>query len=224
MVDVHQLELDLGDAFGDAAEMPEEANILELWRQFEGVMAQLPRHEQLRMGGDVLAQLAEICEAKSEILWEDWQDANNTEGPVVDGDWLQGLTRQTQEIDFSALVQRSGNAKPLPHDEVAPEDSVVGEVDKAAVLAWADEVTDELTLTAAKEQALAVSHSEDVSAWVAAIAAKPVGVPQRLIDLQQQLRMPLIEVWIAALLGGFRLEQRGNFYQTEEIWLSIPDS
>ena len=37
------------------------------------------------MGGEVLAQLVEICEAKSEVLWEDRQDANNSCGPVMDG-------------------------------------------------------------------------------------------------------------------------------------------
>ena len=214
MVDVRQLELDLGDAFEDAAEMPEEANILELWQQFEVVMDELPWREQLRMGGEVLAQLAEICEAKSEVLWDDWQDANNSDGPVVDGDWLRGLTRQTQEIDFSELVQRS-NRSAGDQDEDSSTDSVVGEVDKQLVLA----LVDKLTLEEAKAKALAVSHAEDVSAWVAAISAKRSPVPQRLIELQRQLQMPLIEVWIATLLGGFELEQRGGFYEAEEIWL-----
>ena len=167
MIDVYQLELDLGDAFEDAADMPEEANILELWQQFEVVMDELPWQEQLRMGGEVLAQLAETCEAKSEVLWEDWQDANNSDGPVMDGDWLWGLMRQTQEIDFSELVQRS-NRSANRQDEVADDESVVGEVDKAAVLA----LVDELTLEDAREKALAVSHVEDVSAWVRAISAK----------------------------------------------------
>ena len=215
MVDVRQLELDLGDAFEDATDMPEEANILELWQQFEVVMDELPWREQLRMGGDVLAQLAEICEAKSEILWEDWQDANNSDGPVIDGDWLRGLTRQTQEIDFSELVQRSDNKGTQEQQDDIEADSVVGEVDKQLVLA----LVDELNLEEAKAKTLAVSHSEDVSAWVAAISAKRSAVPQRLIELQRQLQMPLIEVWIAALLGGFELEQRGGFYEVEEIWL-----
>ena len=214
MVNVRQLELDLGDAFEDAADMPEEANILELWQQFEVVMDELPWRDQLRMGGEVLAQLAEICEAKSEILWEDWQDANNSDGPVVDGDWLRGLTRQTQEIDFSELVQRS-NRSNGEQDESNGADSVVSEVDKQLVLA----LVDKLTLEEAKEKALAVSHSENVSAWVAAISAKRSEVPQRLLELQQQLQMPLIEVWIAVLLGGFQLEQRGGFYDTASVWI-----
>lgn len=215
MIDVRQLELDLGDAFEDAADTPEEANILELWQQFEVVMEELPWREQLRMGGEVLAQLAEICEAKSEVLWDDWQDANNSDGPVMDGDWLRGLTRQTQEIDFSELVQRSGNRLATGQDDIADNNSVVGEVDKEAVLA----LVDELTLEEAKEKALAVSHSEDVSAWVAAIAAKRYLMPQRLMELQKQLKMPLIEIWIAVLLGGYRLEQQGEFYDVASIWV-----
>ncbi|MEM9149296.1 MAG: hypothetical protein AAGB19_02430 [Cyanobacteria bacterium P01_F01_bin.3] len=69
-------------------------------------------------------------------------------------------------------------------------------------------------------QALAVSHAENVSDWVKALAAQQKDSPQRLVDLQQQLKMPLVEVWLAALLGGFPLEQRGSFYQTQEVWVS----
>ena len=71
-----------------------------------------------------------------------------------------------------------------------------------------------------KSQSLAVSHAENVSAWVKALAAEPSEVPERLVDIQQRLKMPLIEVWIAALLGGFPMEQRGSFYQTQEVWVS----
>lgn len=213
MVSVRQLELDLGDAFEDAADVPEEANILELWQQFEGVMMELPWREQLRLGGEVLAQLADICEAKSEILWDDWQDAHNTDGPVLDGDWLKGITRQTQELDFSDLVQRSNQRDPF--EPVADDESVAGEVDKAFVLALVDVLTEK----AVKEQALAVAHSENVSAWIQNLSMKRTGVPQRLIDLQRQVKMPLVEVWLAALLGGFTVEQRGGFYETEHLWI-----
>lgn len=215
MINVRQLELDLGDAFEDAADMPEEANILELWQQFEVVMAELPWQEQLRMGGEVLAQLAEICEAKSEVLWEDWQDANNIDGPVVDSDWLRGLTRQTQEIDFSELVQRSERFT-QELEEICDDDSIVGEVDKQIVL----DLLDKSTLAEQKANALAVSHAEDVSAWVQALAQMKGQEARKLVDLQTQLKMPLVEVWIAALLGQFTLEQRGDFYETQSVWVS----
>ena len=82
------------------------------------------------------------------------------------------------------------------------------------------DILDELEDMDLKKQALAVSYAENVSDWVQAIASTEMRSPQRLVDIQKRLRMPLIEVWIAALLGGFPLEQRGNFYQTQEVWVS----
>ncbi|MEM9806918.1 MAG: hypothetical protein AAF959_16730 [Cyanobacteria bacterium P01_D01_bin.56] len=215
MVSVRQLQLDLGDAFDDAAGVPEDANILELWQQFEGVMVKLPWREQLRLGGEVLAQLADICEAKSEILWDDWQDAHNTSGPVLDSDWLKGITRQTQELDFADLVQRSDHVKPVRPEASKEEDSVVEEVEKASLLNLVDALAEE----EAKERALAVSHAENVSDWVQSLSSQKAHFPRQLIELQEQLKMPLVEIWIAALLGDFKVEQRGDFYDTQQLWI-----
>lgn len=217
MVSVRQLELNLEVALEEAAELPENVDVLSLWAQFEGELAGLEQRDHLRVAGDILVQLAGLCEAKADLLWEDWQDAHNAEGPVVDSDWLQGLTRQTQELDFSELVQRSYHGSgEQPNENKTEEDSVAGDVDKLSVLDMVDALED----VELKRQALAVSHSENISDWVGALAAKQLESPQRLVDLQQQLKMPLIEVWIAALLGGFELEQRGSFYQTQDVWVS----
>ena len=216
MVNVRQLELNLEVAFEEAAEVPEHADVLSLWKQFEGELAGLEQRDHLRVAGDILVQLAGLCEAKADLLWEDWQDAHNAEGPVMDSDWLQGLTRQTQELDFSDLVQRSYQTGDHPNEDKTDEDSVAGDVAKLSVLDMIDALED----ADLKSQALAVSHAENVSDWVQALADKQAESPQRLVDLQQQLQMPLIEVWIAALLGGFPLEQRGSFYQTQEVWVS----
>ncbi len=216
MVDVRQLELNLEVAFDEASEVPEEADLLSLWAQFEGELAGLPQREHLRVAGDILVKLAELCETKSNVLWEDWQDAHNAEGPVMGEGWLQGVTRQTQELDFSELVQRSYRSGDLPNENKADEDSIAGNVEKLSVLDMIDALEDDDL----KSQALAVSHAENVSDWVKALADKQSESPQRLVELQQQLQMPLIEVWIAALLGGFSLEQRGSFYQTQEVWVS----
>ena len=215
MVSVRQLELNLEVALEEAAEVPENVDVLSLWTQFEGELAGLEQRDRLRVAGDILVQLAGLCETKADLLWEDWQDAHNADGPVMDGDWLQGLTRQTQELDFSALVNRSYISHELPNENKADEDSVAGDVEKLSVLGMIDALED----ADLKSQALAVSHAENVSDWVQALSDGQVDSPQRLIDLQQQLRMPLIEVWIAALLGGFPMEQRGSFYQTQEVWI-----
>ena len=217
MVSVRQLELNLEVAFEEAAEVPEKADVLSLWTQFEGELAGLEQRDRLRVAGDILVQLAGLCEAKADLLWEDWQDAHNAEGPVMDGDWLSGLTRQTQELDFSELVHRSYHtSSEQPNADKTDEDSVAGDVEKLSVLDMIDALED----ADLKSQALAVSHAENVSDWVKALADKQAESPQRLVDIQQQLQMPLIEVWIAALLGGFPMEQRGSFYQTQEVWVS----
>ena len=216
MVNVRQLELDLEVAFEEAAEVPETADVLNLWKQFEGELAGLEQRDRLRVAGDILLKLAGLCETKSDLLWEDWQDAHNSDGPVMGEGWLQGLTRQTQELDFSDLVQRSYHSSDCPNEGKSDEDSVAGDVAKLSVL----DMIDALEEDDLKSQALAVSHAENVSDWVKALAAKQLDAPQRLVDLQQQLKMPMIEVWIAALLGGFPMEQRGSFYQTQEVWVS----
>ena len=217
MVSIRQLELNLEVAFKEAAEVPEHADVLNLWKQFEGKLAGLEQRDHLRVAGDILVQLAGLCEAKADVLWEDWQDANNAEGPVMGEGWLQGLTRQTQELDFSDLVSRSYHtSNELANADKADEDSVAGDVEKLSVLDMIDALED----ADLKSQALAVSHSENISAWVKALADQQRNSPQRLVDIQQQLKMPLIEVWIAALLGGFPMEQRGSFYQTQEVWVS----
>ena len=216
MVSVRQLELNLEVALEEASEVPEDADVLSLWAQFEGDIARLEQRDRLRVAGDILVRLAGICEAKADVLWEDWQDAHNAEGPVMDGDWLQGVIRQTQELDFSELVNRSyRTSSNLPNEDKTDEDSVAGDASKLSVL----EMIDALEDADLKSQALAVSHSENVSEWVAAIVCQQKKEPQRLVDVQRQLKMPLVEVWIAALLGGFSLEQRGSFYSTDEVWL-----
>ena len=106
MVSVRQLELNLEVALEEAAEIPENVDVLSLWTQFEGELAGLEQRDRLRVAGEILVQLAGLCETKADLLWEDWQDAHNADGPVMDGDWLRGLTRQTQELDFSGLVKR----------------------------------------------------------------------------------------------------------------------
>ena len=218
MVNVQQLELNFKVALEEVADMPEQADVLALWAEFEQGLSELPHREQLRVAGGVLSELADLCEAKSEILWEDWQDAHNVDGPVMGNGWLSGLTRQTQELDFSGLVQRSYKKKVGSDDvEVVDIQSLAGDADKANVISMLDAM-EQVEL---KKQALAVSHSENVSEWIEAIsAAVCAGQARRLIDLQRSLEMPLVMVWLAALLGGFEIEQRGGFYATDEVWVS----
>ena len=86
MDSVRQLELNLGFVLDEATEVPENADVIGLWSRFEDELAGLSQRDHLRVAGDILMRLAGLCEAKSDILWEDWQDAHNAEGPVMDGE------------------------------------------------------------------------------------------------------------------------------------------
>ena len=215
MVSAQQLELNFKVALEEVADVPEQANAVALWEEFEKDLFALPQREQLRVAGAVLAELADLCEAKSEILWEDWQDAHNVDGPSMGSDAFHDVVRHTQELDFSNLVERHYQMR----EPIQYEEDEISAVDKDAALALVEalEATDSQSL---KAQALAVSHAENISAWIKALAVARIESPLRLVDVQAQLKMPLMEVWLAALLGGFNLEQRGGFYDTSEVWIS----
>ncbi|MEH1910273.1 hypothetical protein [Nostoc sp.] len=45
-----------------------------------------------------------------------------------------------------------------------------------------------------------------------------------LTQLQGGLKMPMVEVWLGLLLGGFTLEQRGDFYHNQNVWVKSSPS
>jgi hypothetical protein len=72
------------------------------------------------------------------------------------------------------------------------------------------------------ELAINTAHAEDVSSWIEAIAQCIINnsSPMRLLDLQMALKLTIVEIWLGLLLGDFKLEQRGEFYNSTEIWIS----
>lgn len=221
MIEMRQLELNLFSVLAAAEQVPEEADLSALWAQFAEVIDKLPLQEQLRVGGMVLDQLAEICQTKAEFLWDDWQDAHNTEGPVLDEDWLQGLVRQSQHVDVSELVKPISRRREGSEGKRSDrrDESLVGEVEKANVLAMVDDIE----AIEQKQSALAVAHDENASAWSQRIAdyLENQSRSVRLVELQHQLQRPLIELWLGALLGGFVIEQKGDFYENQQVWISL---
>ncbi|MBD2303378.1 hypothetical protein H6G80_33745 [Nostoc sp. FACHB-87] len=66
-----------------------------------------------------------------------------------------------------------------------------------------------------------LAGDEDVQKWTRAIAVylEQTKSEITLTLLQQKLKMPMVEVWLGLLLGDFRLEQRGDFYESENVWV-----
>lgn len=193
-----------------AAFEPEQANLSDLWHQFNELYPQLPLKMQLQLGGEVMERLAGLYEAKATLWFDDWEEGNNIEGPCFTDEMLHGLVRQTQTVDVSSLVYPS---RPPSGRSDAKSESIAGEVDKAKVLAVVDDL--------ASEETVMVAHDENVSGWLSAVAEqmRHLDRPIPLLHLHQLLDLSLIQLWLALLLGDYQLEQRGEFYDISDIWV-----
>lgn len=214
-----QLELELNLALQDAAETPAIVNLDVLWQQLEPVLLQLPLQEQLRLGSQVIEQLAGIHQAKADALFDDWENAYDPQDPLVSGDWLQGLVRQSQHLDLSELTApRRGRPRAKTTKPESVPETIVGEVPKANVLQMLDQVEAEDQ----KVAILAIAHEERVQEWVSEINQwfEQHPEPIELMQFQRQLQWPLVQLWLSLLLGGFRLEPIDSDFYSARIQVS----
>ncbi|NJL49372.1 MAG: hypothetical protein HC929_20410 [Leptolyngbyaceae cyanobacterium SM2_5_2] len=218
-----ELELELEELFEDAAESPEMADLQALWQKLEPVLTALSARERLRMGSQVIDQLAAIHQAKAHCLLDDWESKHNPQEPVLLGNWLKSLVRQSQEVDLSELTAPAQrfSRKSASKDKPA-EDTLVGEVPKENLLKMLDQVE----LDEQKATALAVAHEENIQAWVAELAQwferYPDPIP--LLQLRQSLGWPLVQLWLSLLLGGFKLETTDQYFYSTHVLVSLGSS
>ena len=219
---MRQLELDLWGTLKEAATFPELAELEQLWITLELTLEPLDTLRQLRVAGEAIAQIVSIVQQRSLLTLEEIDSLMQDSEPVVPADFFDRFVRQSMHVDFDQFVEPPA---PLPRKPDCrqppsfPNDgrSIVAIIDKAALLEVLDpEPFDEATKTKVLED---ISHHEEISAWVKAIAQL---MEQRynsetvsLKHLQQALGMPLIELWLGMLIGGqdqYKWEQHGEFY------------
>lgn len=194
---------------------PEQADISLMCASLDQHLQGRSPHEQLRVAGDAIKDIAEVCLQRAELMIQGWEERYNTAGPILDEDFLAGMVQQTMFLDVSDLCRQPKSRKSRQGFMGKPVESVVGEVSKKSVLEFVDEQE------SGKEVALKVSHVEDVGAWVNAIRAflEEEEVPILFGDLVRRLGLESVAVLIGVLLGGFRVEQRGGFYGSD-IWIT----
>jgi hypothetical protein len=123
------------------------------------------------------------------------------------------------QLDLDDLIEEPLPQSFRPHGlhqfthPITRDDSVAAPVEKENVLAMLDIQT--------VEDVHRLAGDEDVDKWRGAIAQYLVQVKDEiaLTKLQRKLKMPMVEVWLGLLLGGFVLEQRGEFYDNGNIWV-----
>ncbi len=231
-----QLELDLWQELKAASREPEAADLFQLWNKIEQTIAESDQDQQLLLAGDAIAKIVEIYVLRAKAILANLEVRDNSKGPVLSEDFLRGLMRQSMAINLSDLMEDLFSEDATLESQ-APETtsgSVAMPIDKAALLKRL-ELEPEPDNTEAKAKALAVAHVEDISAWANAIAcylksrkvetlplAKLVqDVQLPIIEGEEERGSPLVKIWLALLLGEYKLEQHGSFYdEPDRIWVT----
>jgi len=185
----------------------------------EAIVHHLPESQQLQAAGDALLRIAQMCESRAEMLMTEWEEAYRD--PIVGQGFFAEMVRQTMAVDLSELIEPAPLRKPRTQTQ-KPSGTIVATVEKEAVLAMVEQMGQEAE--AQMQSVLGVAHSEDVSGWAGAIAqwlAQQSVAEMSWSELEAGLGMPWVELWLGLLLGGFRVEQRGEFYQRETIWVEV---
>lgn len=193
---------------------PEQVDLALLWQQWEPVLATLAPYEQLALGGTLIERLAELHHAKAEALFDQWQAVYDPQEPTLEPDWLQGLVRSSQQVSLGELVAPVRRRRSALEPESTEAESLVAAVDKAQVLAMVDDLE-------AAQQIGAIAHDESVGVWVGCLQGwfEQYPDPIELRQLQAGLGWPLVQLWLALLLGGFELRPVGQGFYTTAIWV-----
>ncbi|MBE9210524.1 hypothetical protein IQ244_29285 [Nostoc sp. LEGE 06077] len=212
-------QLTIWDVLDEISVAPPTASLAPVWECLDTQLENLPTEAQLSTAAAAFYQIADILLSRAGLLLEDVKAQNDTEGPVISTDIFAGLVRTTMQLDLDDLIE-----EPPPqifrahgsHHFTYPTtsiDSVAAPVTKENVLAMLEIET--------VEDVHRLAGDEDVQKWTAEIAKYLAHTKREitLTKLQQGLKMPMVEVWLGLLLGGFTLEQRGDFYENKHIWV-----
>ncbi|MEA5487603.1 MULTISPECIES: hypothetical protein [Pseudanabaena] len=218
---VKQLELDLWDVLSTARQTPEDANFPMVFKLLDLTLVDLDTRSQLRIAGEAVCQIADLFCDRSNFLFEELHSRAVKGEPIMADDAFDRYVRQSMVVDFEQFIEPLQSLPRKVSEQIKNGNSIVREIDKE-VLIQALEQHSLLSLVEEFELAINTAHTENVSAWVEAIAHCIANnfSPMRLIDLQVALPLPIVETWLGLLLGGFKLEQRGSFYDLSEIWIS----
>jgi len=218
---VKQLELDLWDVISTARQAPEVANFLMVFELLDLTLVDLDTRSQLRIAGEAVCQIADLFCDRSSFLFEELHSRAVKGEPIMADDAFDRYVRQSMVVDFDQFIEPLQSLPRKIPEQTKHGNSMVGAIDKE-VLIQALEQESLLSVEEEFERAISTAHAEDVSSWVEAIAQYIENnfSPMRLINLQAALPLSMVEIWLGLLLGDFKLEQRGEFYNASEIWIA----
>jgi hypothetical protein len=213
----HHVQLSIWDALESASVRPLDTDFAMLLVRVDESIASLPIGERLSAAGDAIACLGAIYGERCAVRLAEIDYLNHPDRePCLSLDAFDRYVRQSMMVDLEQFIE----VPELPAYEREYNLTVVREQSKAEILALAGE-SEEIDPEVAYQQAIGLAHDEDVSAWGEAISARLDEWDRSvsLLELQESIQMPLVQVWLALLLNGMTLEQRGDFYQTDRVWV-----
>jgi hypothetical protein len=217
---VKQLELDLWDVISTARQTPEDANFSMVFKLLDLTLVDLDTRSQLRVAGEAVCQIADLFSDRSNFLFEELHSRAVKGEPIMADDAFDRYVRQSMAVDFDQFIETLPSLPRKIPEQLKTGNSIVSEIDKEILI---QSLAQESLLSFGEEfeQAISTAHAEDVSAWIEAIAysLKINDLPMRLLALHDSLQLPIVEIWLGLLLGNFKLEQKGTFYNSNEIWI-----
>lgn len=226
MMEAQSSELDLWQELKAALASPQSADLHRLFNLLDWVIAQLPDSQQLDTAGRAIEQMVDVYALRFQVLMRVWEEADTLPEqslPVLNLEALESWVRQSMAIDLDAYVEQPQSKRQRRQQKPNPEDSIVAAVEPELVLNMvkvmeADQEQDQLIQRLAGE--------EDPARWSAAIARwmkfHQHVQPVQFTTLLNSLCLSWVELWLGLLLGGFELEQTGEFYG--EISIRLPES
>lgn len=219
------LEQDLWQELKNALALPQSADLKRLCRLFDWAIAQLPESQQLNAAGKAIEQIAEVYALKADWLMASWKatrEAAEPPLPVLNAEALDGWIRQSMSIDLDVFIDQPVLKRSRRNHQPQATDSIVAAVDQVSLLEMLDQMEVELN---PEQMVRQLAGEEDPVKWSMAIAqwlqeyapTDSVCLP----DLRSELGMPWVEVLLGLLLGNFVLEQRGDFYSNEDVWVAL---
>ncbi|MBW4541335.1 MAG: hypothetical protein KME43_19675 [Myxacorys chilensis ATA2-1-KO14] len=232
------VQLELWTVIESAGDVPEQADLEQIWSILDVALDSLSVRSQLKLAGDVIDRMAQIIHDRALSTIAEIHHIGTAEGPIMPLGAFDRFVRQSMQVNLAPFVEgppspprasQVGNPSDFPDDGR----SVVAEIDQAALLE-ALETEPELDELESYQGALALAHSENVQDWMRAIqqcfAAQPhrsmlwVDLTRAMKDLgtaeENEPQRVWVNTWLALLLGEYRLEQRGEFYGAETLWVT----
>ena len=179
-----------------------------LWLHVERLLAPLPSEEKLYFAGVAIERIATAIADRA--------------------DWLLGIEELASEDELQeylglpsvmVLDQFVSNNGPILNFNSWVDESLLPTQSERHSSVRGNPQRDEVSYKKVKGDLLAQTKERQFNETQQAIAfffeQHPTAIT--LPELQQALELPLVEVWLGLLLGGYHLEQGREFYNTATI-------